>query len=180
VERSDERALTGEGAMGRVLMAIIVAVALVVAISSDTRAQNPTTHNIFVSLIEVKGGTTVDKLQPPPQNPKDLSKGYEFKGPGVADKSSPHRWEVSTYMFAPAFMTVRQGDEVVLTAFVVNGDEHEVWINAPDGTTVVPRTKWSRGREYQARFVAERSGPYQLLCSGHAPTMTATVFALPR
>ena len=166
--------------MGRMLMAIIVAVALAVAMSSDTGAQTPTTHNVFVSLIEVKGGTTADKLQPPTQNPKHLSKGYDFKGPGAADKNSPHRWEVSTYMFAPAFVTVRQGDEVVVTAFVVNGDEHQVWINAPDGTTVVPKATWNRGREYQARFVAERTGPYQLLCSGHAPTMTATFLALPR
>jgi len=164
--------------MTRALIAIIIAAALIVALSGETGAQNPTRHNVFVSLIEVKGGTTADKLQPPSQNPKDLSKGYEFKGPGVADKNSPHRWEVSSYMFAPAFVTVRQGDEVIVTAFVVNGDQHEVWINAPDGTVVVPKTTWRRGREYEARFVAERAGPYQLLCSGHAPSMTATFFAL--
>lgn len=166
--------------MRTALMATIVAVALVGTLSGDAGAQDRTTHNVFVSLIEVKGGTSADKLPPPSQNPKDLSKGYEFKGPGVADKNSPQRWEVSTYMFTPAFVTVRQGDEVLVTAFVVNGDEHEVWITAPDGATVVPKATWNRGREYHTRFVADRSGAYQLLCSHHAPSMTATFFALPR
>ena len=166
--------------MRRALLMAVVAVALVGTLSGDGGAQDRTTHTVFVSLIEVKGGTTADKLQPPPQNPKDLSKGYEFKGPGVADKSSPQRWEVSTYMFTPAFVTVRQGDTVALTAFVVNGDQHEVWVTGPDGATVVPKATWSRGREYHARFVADRPGAYQLLCSHHAPSMTATFFALPK
>ncbi len=139
-----------------------------------------TTHNIFGSLVEVKGGTTTDRLAPPPVNPKDLSKGYEFKGPGAADRSNPQRWEVSSYMFNPAWVTVRQGDRVVLTAFVVNGDEHEVWVNGPDGSPVVPKTVWQRGREYRVSFTAERPGPYQLVCSNHAPSMTATFFALPQ
>jgi plastocyanin len=166
--------------MSRLFIAAIAALTLVVAVSSDTGAQSKATHTVFVSLVEIKGGTTADKLQPPTLNPQDLSKGYEFKGLGAADKNSPQRWEVSTYMFAPGYVTVRQGDEVVVTAFVVNGDEHEVWINAPDGTTVVPKTKWNRGREYRASFVAEKPGAYQLLCSNHAPSMTATFFAIPK
>lgn len=68
----------------------------------------------------------------------------------------------------------------MLTAFVVNGDEHEVWVNDPDGATVVPKARWQRGREYQMRFVAEKPGAYQLLCSDHAPSMTATFYVLPR
>ncbi len=164
--------------MSRLFIAAIVALALVVVVSSDTGAQSKATHTVFVGLVEIKGGTTADKLQPPTLNPKDLSKGYEFKGPGDADRNSPQRWEVSTYMFAPGYVTVRQGDEVVVTAFVVNGDEHEVWINAPDGATVVPKTKWNRGREYRVSFVAEKPGAYQLLCSNHAPSMMATFFAI--
>ncbi len=120
--------------MNRLFIAAVAALALVVAVSSDTGAQSKATHTVtvFVSLVEIKGGTTADKLQPPSVNPNELSKGYEFKGPGAADKNSPQRWEVSTYMFAPGYVTLRQGDEVVLTAFVVNGDEHEVWISSPD------------------------------------------------
>ena len=144
------------------------------------QAGEPTTHAIFMTALEVKGATTADKLTPPSVNPKDLSKGYEFKPAGVADKSDPRRWEVSSYLFSPAFWAVRQGDTVVLTAFVVNGDEHEVWVAAPDGQRVVAPHKWNRGREYQVRFVAEKTGSYQLACSDHAPSMIATFLVLTR
>lgn len=168
--------------MRHVLIAtLVIALAgAVLARDGGAQAAGGATHNIFGSLVEVKGGTTADRLAPPPVNPKDLSKGYEFKGPGVADRNNPQRWEVSSYMFNPAWVTVRQGDQVVLTAFVVNGDEHEVWVNGPDGSPVVPKTVWQRGREYRVSFTADRPGAYQLVCSNHAPSMTATFFALPR
>ena len=113
--------------------------------------------------LEVKGGTTVDKLAVPAVNPKDLCKGYDFKKPGEADKQNPQRWEVSSYMFSPGFVTVRQGDTVKLTGFIVNGDKHEVWITDPDGRNIVPNTAWNRGREYDLQFVAEKVGTYQLI-----------------
>ncbi|MFN3477668.1 MAG: hypothetical protein ACK4Z6_09000 [Candidatus Methylomirabilales bacterium] len=112
-----------------------------------------TTH--IMTAIEVKGATTTDKLAPPPVNPKDLSKGYGFKAPGEADKLDPKKWEVSSYRFAPGFMTVLQGDTVKLIVFAVNGDEHEVRITDPDGREVVAKTTWNRGREYEVSFVAE-------------------------
>ena len=140
----------------------------------------PTTHTIFMTAVELKGGTTADKLAPPPVNPKDLSKGYEFKPPGEADKADPKRWEVSSYLLSPGFVTVRQGDRVNLTVFIVNGDKHEVWISAPDGKKVVANTVWNRGREYTMKFLAEKTGTYQLVCSEHAPTMAATFLVLPR
>jgi plastocyanin len=83
-------------------------------------------------------------------------------------------------MFSPGFVTVRQGDTVNLTAFVVNGDEHEVWVTDPRGREVVAKTKWNRGRQYEVSFVAEKVGPYQLTCSSHAPTMAATFLVIPR
>jgi plastocyanin len=140
----------------------------------------PTTHTIFMTAIEIKGGTSVEKLAPPAVNPKDLSKGYDFKPPGEADKSNPQRWEVSSYMFSPSSVAVRQGDAVKLTAFVVNGDEHHVRVNDPDGGEVIVETKWNRGREYQLSFVAKKLGTYYLTCSDHAPTMAATILVLPR
>jgi plastocyanin len=140
----------------------------------------PTTHAIFMTGMEVKGSTTADKLAPPPVNPKDLSKGYGFKAPGEADKQNPQKWEVASYIFAPSFVAVRQGDTVKLTAFLVNGDEHEVWITGPDGREVVSKRTWNRGREYEVSFVADKLGTYQLTCSSHAPTMSATFLVLPR
>jgi len=162
------------------LSIFILAGALLAAFWPAAAAEPPTTHTIFITGMEVKGATTADKLAPPAINPKELSKGYDFKAPGEADRAKPTRWEVSSYMFTPAFVTVRQGDTVKLTAFIVNGDEHEVWVTAPGGEKVVPNTKWNRGREYQIQFVAKKSGVYQLVCSEHAPSMTTTFVVLPR
>jgi plastocyanin len=140
----------------------------------------PTTHTIFLSAVEIKGGTTTDKLAPPSVNPKELSRGYEYKAPGEADQKMPTRWEVSSYLFTPSFVTVRQGDTVKLTAFIVNGDKHEVSVTAPDGRKVVNNTVWQRGREYEIQFVAEKAGTYQLVCHEHAPSMIATFLVLPK
>jgi plastocyanin len=133
-----------------------------------------------MTAAEIKGGTTADKLEPPPINPADLSKGYGYHPPGEADKKTPQRWEVSSYLFAPGFATVRQGDTVTLNVFVVNGDEHEVRVLAPDGKVVAPKATLQRGREYRLTFTAAQPGLYQLACSTHAPTMTAIIHVLPR
>lgn len=155
-------------------------VALVLAGGAGAQPKSGVAHTIFLTAVEIKGATTADKLTPPPVNPRDLSKGYEFKGPGVADKSAPQKWEVSSYMFNPAFVAVRQGDTVNLTAFVVNGDEHKVRVTDPQGREVVAETKWNRGRQYEISFVAEKAGAYHLTCSNHAPTMAATFLVVPR
>ena len=147
----------------------------------DVGAQGtPRTHQIFMVAVEIKGSTTTDTLAPPAVNPADLSKGYGFKGPGEADKTAPQRWEVASYAFAPGFITMQQGDTMTLTAFVVNGDHHDVAVLAPDGQVVVPTALWQRGREYQVSFVAEKLGSYQLKCFAHAPSMTANILVLPR
>jgi plastocyanin len=147
----------------------------------EARAQQaPRTHQIFITALEIKGSTTTNTLAPPAVNPVDLSKGYGFKGPGEADKTAPQRWEVASYTFAPGFITVLQGDTVKLTTFIVNGDQHDVAVLAPDGQVVVPTAIWQRGREYQVSFVAEHEGTYHLKCFAHAPTMTANILELTR
>jgi plastocyanin len=147
----------------------------------DARAQQaPRTQTIFMTAVEIKGSTTTDKLAPPTVNPVELSKGYGFKGPGEAEKTAPQRWEIASYTFMPGFITVLQGDTVTLTAFVVNGDHHDVAVLAPDGQVVVPTAIWQRGRQYQVSFVAEHVGTYHLKCFAHAPTMTANILVLPR
>lgn len=113
-------------------------------------------------------------------DPTQLSKGYGFKGPGHADTNAPNKREVSSYMCNLGAVSVRQGDEIVLNVFVVNGDEHETWIAAPDGSLATPKAVWNRGREYRVRFRAEQIGSYQLLCSSHAPTMAMSFVVLPK
>jgi plastocyanin len=167
--------------MKRMMLVLGIALAALAVVVAGTvpAAEKGRSHTIYGSLIEIKGGTTTDKLGPPGPNPEDLSKGYVFKGPGH-DNTRPHRWEVASYLFVPAYVTIQQGDEVVLTAFVVNGDQHEVWITAPDGRKVVENQMWRRGREYTVRFVTEQTGAYRLVCSDHAPSMVATFLAQPR
>lgn len=147
----------------------------------DVNAQRASiTHTIFMTAVEFKGATTVDKLAPPATNPAGLSKGYGYKAPGEAEKIAPTKWEVASYAFTPGFVTVHQGDTVTIIVFVVNGDKHEVAVLAPDGQVVVPTATWHRGQEHRRSFVAEKVGTYRLSCSIHAPTMTATILVLPR
>jgi plastocyanin len=102
------------------------------------------------------------------------------KAPGEADKTAPQNWEIDSYAFAAGFVTVQQGNTVLFTAFVVNGDYHEVAVQAPDGQVVVPSATWDRGKEYRVSFVAEKVGTYRLICAIHAPSMAANVLVLPR
>jgi plastocyanin len=113
-------------------------------------------------------------------DPRTLSGGYRYKGPGDADKADPTKWEVSTYRWEPGFMQVLQGDKVTLVGFIVNGDKHTVWVEDPSGERVVTEQEWNRGREYRFSFVAEKLGYYQLHCHEHDPTMAAHILVLPR
>ena len=76
-------------------------------------------------------------------------------------------------------MVAYEGDTVELTAFIVNGDSHNVRLVAPDGTEI-EAMEMNRGREYKLAFEASRAGIYRLVCDTHAPTMTANITVLPR
>jgi plastocyanin len=138
---------------------------------------SPTSVTFDVSIVEIKGST--DAISPPDVNPLDLSDGYRFKPPGEFDANSPNKWEVSSYLFSPAAMTVAQGDKVTLRTFVVNGDKHTIWLEAPDGSTAVSEVVMNRGREYNVTFTADQAGYYTLHCDEHDPTMSATILVLP-
>ena len=134
-----------------VLMGILLSTTQAIA-QKSIRA----THTIFMTAVELKGATTSENLVPPSVNPKDLSKGYDYKPPAKADKNDPKKWEVSSYRFDPGFVTVIQDDTVKLTVFIVNGDEHDVRISDPDGRDVVAVAKWSRGREITSHLLQKR------------------------
>lgn len=137
----------------------------------------PSEVTFDVNLIEVKGST--DAIAAPEIDPKTLSKGYRFKAPGQVDPDNPAKWEVSSYMFSPAAMTVAQGDKVTLRVFVVNGDEHTVSVMRPDGMTAVRAVKMNRGHEYTLTFTPDKTGYYTLECNEHEPTMIAKILVLP-
>jgi len=128
-----------------------------------------------VELIEVKGAT--DGISAPDVDPTGLSLGYGYKAPGDYDPENPDKFQVATYMFAPGAMTVAQGDDVTLRMFGVNGDEHEILVTAPDGTTSVDNFVVNRGREVSVNFDADQTGHYKVICLTHGPTMTADIFS---
>jgi plastocyanin len=138
------------------------------------------TSTFYLTGVEWKGTTSTTKLAPPSIDPTELSDGYGFKGPGVLDATNPDKWQVASYVWTPGSMIAYQGDQIDLTLFIVNGDEHSTWIEAPDGTEVVVEQEMNRGREYNLTFTATQSGVYRLVCNEHEPTMTAYILALPR
>jgi plastocyanin len=163
---------------------VVVGILLLSALfaTTDARAQQgPTTvRHIYISAVEFKGSTTTDKVPAPRENPGQHLRGYTYKGPGDADPAIPQKWEVASYHFSPAFVAVQQGDTIVLSVFVVNGDHHQVQLTGPDGKVLIDKVTWDRGREYSAFFLADKVGVYHLSCGTHAPSMTATIMVLAR
>ena len=72
-----------------------------------------------------------------------------------------------------------EGDTVELTAFIVNGNHHNVRLVAPNGTEI-KAMEMNRGGEYKLAFEASRAGIYRLVCDTHAPTMTANIIVYSR
>ncbi|MEE9324823.1 MAG: hypothetical protein V3U90_04660 [Dehalococcoidia bacterium] len=137
----------------------------------------------YVTAYEAKGSTTVQDLAPPSGADLDVieaSDGYGFKGPGEWDASNPDKWGVESYQWWPGSMVALQGDTVTLTVFIINGNKHSTWVEAPDGTEIVQEIEMNRGREYELSFVASQQGIYRLVCNEHEPTMTAYILVLPR
>lgn len=159
------------------IVAAVLVVGLVTAACADTAgAADPAPVTFDIALIEIKGST--DGIPAPEVDPISLSLGYRYKAPGVLDPENPNKWEVSTYLFAPGAMSVVEGDTVTLRMFGVNGDEHDVWVEAPDGSVAVANLMVNRGREYTTTFEATQTGHYTLWCTTHAPTMTADILSI--
>ena len=157
------------------LITMLAISALVVAACSSDSGAEPGDVLFDVELIEVKGAT--DGIPAPDVDPTSLSRGYGYKAPGDYDPDNPDKFQVATYMFAPGAMTVAKGDAVTLRMFGVNGDEHVMFVQAPDGSTVVEAFTVNRGREDTVSFTADQTGHYKLICSNHSPTMTADIFS---
>jgi len=168
-------------ALALVRIALLCALAILAMAWGVRAEQRPAAgHSIYLTAVEFKGSTTAETLAPPTIDPSKLSHGYAYKGPGQADPSAPQRWEVASYQFSPAFMTVYQGDSIMLSVFIVNGDHHDVTLTDPDGQVVIAKATWDRGREYTEFFQVQKVGEYHLECELHRPSMTATIMVLPR
>jgi len=156
-----------------VILAALTGLVLASCGAATTAAPGDVTFD--VQLIEVKGAT--DGIEAPDTDPTTLSAGYGFVPPGEFDSDNPNKWQVATYMYSPGAMSVVQGDRVTLRIFGVNGDEHTMLVQAPDGSTTVESFIVNRGREVTVSFTADQGGHYKLLCANHAPTMTADILS---
>lgn len=161
--------------MRRKHLAVSVIVGLLLAACGSSGA-DPGDVTFDVELIEIKGAT--DGIPAPDVDPTSLSGGYRFTPPGEYDAENPDKWQVSTYMFSPASMSVIKGDSVTLRFFGVNGDNHDVWVQAPDGSTSVETFLVQRGREVEVSFDADQGGHYKVFCGIHGPTMTADILSI--
>ncbi|MBI2906146.1 MAG: hypothetical protein HYX92_00675 [Chloroflexi bacterium] len=167
--------------MKRILIVLSLVLVSIVLLSACAAAAPPPSERVFnINAIEIKGGTSKDKLAPPTINPETLGKTYSYKAPGVADKNDPARWEVGAYQFNPSAMTVWQGDRVKFVLFVVNGDVHKDHVIDPNGVDVVKETEHNRGKLYEIIFTADKVGMYKLHCMEHKENMTAVITVLPR
>lgn len=159
----------------KTIIVLVAFTALVVAACSSGNAAEPSDVTFDVELVEIKGST--DGIPPPEVDPTSLSKGYGYTAPGEYEAENPAKFQVATYMFSPGAMSVVPGDNVTLRMFGVNGDEHQIFVQAPDGSTVVDPFVVNRGREVTVSFEAEQAGHYKLICTSHAPTMTADILS---
>ncbi len=149
--------------------------ALVLGACASGSSADPSDVTFDLSLIEIKGST--DGIAPPEVDPGSLSSGYGYDPPGDYDAENPDKWQVEAYMFSPGAMSVVEGDEVTLRMFGVNGDEHVIQVEAPDGTSAVETFTVNRGREVTVSFTADQAGHYKVICVTHGPTMTADILS---
>jgi len=159
-------------------LAVVVAALTIACTSSQSGSSKP--RVVQVTAFELKGSTTAAELAPPTEDFKKLSDGYGFKGPGVFEPAPSTKWEVASYIWSPGEVTAFKGDTLELNFVVINGNKHTVWIEGPDGATVLEETLMQRGREYKKSVKLAKAGVYRLLCNEHDPTMTAEIVALSR
>ena len=157
-------------------------VALMVACGGDSYADSlpeAAARDVQVTAFEIKGATSASQLAPPDVDPATLSSGYGFKNVGDYEPDSDN-WQVASYMWSPGEITAFEGDTLNLNIFVLNGNVHQTLVEGPDGDTVVAPIELNRGREYQISVPVTKEGVYKLICTTHAPTMTAEIVVLPR
>jgi plastocyanin len=118
-------------------------------------------REFYVLAVEPKGSASVKKESFPAVKLPE-GKGFEMKAP---DKAGT--WQVSAYVFVPAQIFVRRGDDVTLHFVGINGDKHTIHID----TYKTDAFRVRRGGVQTIRFRAEKAGVFKFLCDEHPPSM---------
>ncbi|MBI4573995.1 MAG: hypothetical protein A3G35_05630 [candidate division NC10 bacterium RIFCSPLOWO2_12_FULL_66_18] len=151
-------------------LAVVGMLTLVLVLPQVGMGQAADERVVYMSLIEPKGGVTVDK-EPFPGTQMPKGGGYVLNPPNPQG-----RWEVSVYQFSPATVVVRQGERVTLEMVGINGAKHSVHIDkyVPNHAVV------KRGEIGRVKFTADTPGIYKIHCEEHQPSMEGTLVVLPR
>ncbi len=153
------------------VLAMLALIALVLAGCAGTASAQlqPGERTVYLTAIEPKGSTTVDK-EPFPEASLPPGGGYGLKAP-----DDTGTWTVETYVWLPSEITVVEGDKVTLQVLGVNGAIHPSRI---DGYDVKFEAK--RGQVTTVTFTADKPGVFKIICDAHQPTMTGTLIVLPK
>lgn len=98
----------------------------------------------------------------------------EYKGtfpdghPKAGQKVEAYRWD-------PGTIVARQGEELELHFYGINGNSHDFTI---EGYAI--NGKVMRGEETIVTLKADKSGLFHLVCATHPPRMTADLIVLPK
>ncbi len=125
-------------------------------------------REIYVLAVEPKGGASASK-EPFPGVKLPEGKGFEVKAP---DKEG--RWQVSAYVFLPAQIFVRKGDDVTLHFVGINGDKHTLHIDHYKAEVF----RLTRGTVQTVKFQADKAGVFKILCDEHPPSMRGELVVL--
>jgi hypothetical protein len=133
------------------------------------RAQMGEKRFFAVAAVEPRGGVTVDR-EAFPTEPLPSGGGYVIRPP---DQTG--RWEVSAYVWMPAQIVVREGDDVVLEFVGINGASHPTEIKGFGKAFTL-----KRGHVQRMEIKADRAGVDPIVCTTHMPSMRGEIVVLPR
>ncbi len=152
------------------LLALVALAVIGLSACAGTAAARlqPGERTVYLTAIEPKGSTTVDK-EPFPEASLPPGGGYGLKPP-----DDTGTWQVETYLWLPGEITVVEGDKVTLQVLGVNGSIHPSRIEGYDVTFEA-----KRGQVTTVTFTADKAGVFKIICDAHQPTMTGTLIVLP-
>jgi plastocyanin len=155
----------------RRLLALAFGAALLPLAATPAAAE---TREFYIVTVHIDGKTSIkgDDTHPPepfPSEPFAQSGGMWVKGPAENGE-----WQARVFVFDPAQVTVRAGDEVRLHFMGVQGVKHHVSVEGVDGAAEV-----SRGTMRTISFTAKEPGIVRFSCADHGPSMQGQVVVLP-
>ena len=130
---------------------------------------------LYMSALEYKGGTTVDKeAWPPAEEPGTEALDPLGGGYGLKEPDATGRWEVNSYRFEPGFFSVVRDTKVTLEIVGINGSHHDISLTNASGNEVRTAVV-TRGRMTHVTFRPKALGTWTLTCHTHPPGMTASI-----